>query len=94
MVKRQRNGRNAGQTYSVIGLRTDDGSTMRPVAIMYGDVRPLLANDRPPPGAILYVITDASNSDAAAHRAVEDYEATEAVPAWRITDGQEGVYFI
>ncbi len=91
MIKRRRS---KEQIYSVIGLRTEDGSTMRPVAIMYGDVRSLLANKQPPPGAILYVITDATSPDTAAHRAVEDYEATEAEPAWEIGSGEGAVYFI
>ncbi len=94
MIKRRRHGREAGQTYSVIGMRTDDGSTMRPVAIMHGDVRPLLANGRPPPGAILYVITDAADADVATHRAVEDYEAEEAEPVWEPVTGDGGMYFI
>jgi hypothetical protein len=80
-------------TYSVIGLATDDGSTFYPAAILTGDVQPLLAGeDRPYPGSVLYVITDAPSPDVAAHRAVERFEAQalEGLTFWE----QGEVYFI
>lgn len=71
------------QTYSVIGLATDDGSTFCPAVTMYGNVRGQLAGeDRPYAGSVLYVVDDAPSPDAATQQALEHFEANAVAAIW------------
>lgn len=75
------------QTYSVIGLATDDGSTFCPAATMRGNVRGQLAGeDRPYPGSVLYVVRNAPDADAATQLALEHFEADATAEIWERGD--------
>jgi hypothetical protein len=82
-------------TYSIVGLVTDDGSTFVPAATLRGNVTSLLADDRPYPGSVLYVIRDAPSREHATHRALEHFEAGVAEKFWERADSGAGeVYFV
>lgn len=76
-----------GRTFSVVGLAVDDGSTFIPAMVLHGDVKGLLAGeDRPYPGSVLYVVSDASTPDQAAEEAVTHFEVGASREIWERGD--------